>query len=179
MREGRKREKEKIEGRKDIKGNAITRNVVANEARKIAFRSDDYNLDSKCRFPQIVSEIPLDTDEFIKAIEDAIKAEQSKSGKSFEESKSEQEAAEAEKMKEIAKAEKAKKAQKSVDEVMEKVLDFIKENKSNMATIKPIVDRCKEHGAFIAANTDIHRSTALDYTVRGNMTSTSGIDCFL
>ena len=138
--------KEKIEGRKDIKGNAITRNVVANEARKIAFRSDDYNLDSKCRFPQIVSEIPLDTDEFIKAIEDAIKAEQSKSGKSFEESKSEQEAAEAEKMKEIAKAEKAKKAQKSVDEVMEKVLDFIKENKSNMATIKPIVDRCKEAG---------------------------------
>ena len=32
-----------------------------------------------------------------------------------------------------------------------------------------IVDRCKEHGAFIAANTDIHRSTAVDYTVRGNM----------
>ena len=32
-----------------------------------------------------------------------------------------------------------------------------------------IVDRCKEYGIFIAANTDIHRSTALDYTVRGNM----------
>ena len=54
--------------------------------------------------------------------------------------------AEAEKLKEIAKAEKAKKAQKSVDEIMEKVLAFVKENKSNMAAIKPIVDRCKEAG---------------------------------
>ena len=51
-----------------------------------------------------------------------------------------------EKMKEIAEAEKAKKEQKSVDEIMEKVLDFIKENKSNMAAIKPIVTKCKEEG---------------------------------
>ena len=49
-------------------------------------------------------------------------------------------------MKEIAEAEKAKKEQKSVDEIMEKVLDFIKENKSNMAAIKPIVTKCKEAG---------------------------------
>ena len=59
--------KEKIEGRKDIKGKDITRNIVAGEARKIAFRSDDYNLDSKCRFPQIVSEIPLDKNEIGRA----------------------------------------------------------------------------------------------------------------
>lgn len=138
--------KEKIEGRKDIKGKDITRNVVAGEARKIAFRSDDYNLDSKCRFPQIVSEIPLDTDEFIKAITDAIKAEQSKSGKTFEESKAEQDKAEASRMKEIAEAEEKNKAKKEVDEVINKIMDFIKENKSDMTRVKPILAKCKEYG---------------------------------
>lgn len=138
--------KEKIEGRKDIKGNAITRNVIAGEARKISFRSDDYNLDSKCRFPNIIGEIPLDTDEFIKAIENAIKAEQAKSGKSFEESKAEQEAAEVDKLKEIAATEKANKAKKEVDEIVAQITDYIKANKSTMAKIKPIIAKCKELG---------------------------------
>lgn len=138
--------KEKIEGRKDIKGKDITRNVIAGEARKISFRSDDYNLDSKCRFPSITNEIPLDTDEFIKAIEDAIKAEQSKTGKSFEESQKEQEKAEAERLKEIAAAEEKNKSKKEVDAVIKKVTDFIKENKSDMTKIKPILAKCKELG---------------------------------
>ena len=138
--------KEKIEGRKDIKGKDITRNVVANEARKIAFRSDDYNLDSKCRFPQIVAEIPLDTDEFIKAIEDAIKAEQSKSGKSFEETKAEQEKAEEERLKEIAEAEAKNKIKKELDSVVNKINDYLKDNKSDLGKIKPILAACKEFG---------------------------------
>ena len=139
--------KEKIEGRKDIKGKDITRNVVAGEARKIAFRSDDYNLDSKCRFPQIVSEIPLDTDEFIKAIEDAIKAEQSKSGKSFEESKAEQEAAEAERLKELAKAEEDNRKQKELDEVICQIVEFIQANVKNPDKYKPVMAECKKYGA--------------------------------
>lgn len=138
--------KEKIEGRKDIKGKDITRNVVAGEARKIAFRSDDYNLDSKCRFPQIVSEIALDTDEFIKAIEDAIKAEQSKSGKTFEESKAEQEEAEAAKLKELAKAEKENRKKKELDAVLDEITEFIKENKGNMDVVKPLLAKSKELG---------------------------------
>ena len=139
--------KEKIEGRKDIKGKDITRNVVAGEARKIAFRSDDYNLDSKCRFPQIVSEIPLDTDEFIKAIEDAIKAEQSKSGKSFEESKAEQELAEAKKLKELAKAEEENREKKALEEVVGQITEFIKANVKNPDKYKPILAECKKYGA--------------------------------
>lgn len=153
--------KEKIDGRKDIKGKDVTRNIVAAEARKISFRSDDYNLDSKCRFPQIVSEIPLDTDEFIKAIEDAIRAEQSKSGKSYDETKKEQEAVEAEKMKEIAEAEKIKKTQKAVNKVMEDVLDYIKENKSNKSKIQPIIDRCKEAGVKPTEVTDLDLANEL------------------
>ena len=122
------------------------KNAISEETRKIKFRDEGYAVDAGSRFSDIVSEVPMDADAFIKAIEDAIRAEQSKSGKSFEETKKEQEAAEIEKMKEIAEAEKAKKEQKSVDEIMEKVLDFIKENKSNMAAIKPIVTKCKEAG---------------------------------
>lgn len=142
-------------GKKDNKGKDVTKGVIAKESRKITFRDDSYSIDSKSRFADIIPEIPFDSDALIKALTDAIKAEQSKSGKSFEETKAEQEAAEAEKLKEIAKVEKAKKAQKSVDEVMAKVLDFVKENKSNMAAIKPIVDRCKEAGVKPTEVTDI------------------------
>ena len=148
-------------GKKDGKGKDVTKNVVAKESRKITFRDDSYSIDSKSRFADIIPEIPFDSDALIKAIEDAIRAEQSKSGKSFEETKAEQEAAEAEKMKEVAKAEKAKKEQKSIDEVMEKVLTFVKENKSNMAAIKPIVDRCKEAGVKPTEVTDMELAKEL------------------
>ena len=138
--------KSKIEGRKDIKGKDITRNIVASEARKISFRSDDFNLDSKCRFQSVVNEIPLDADAFIEAITNAIKAEQSKSGKSYEETKAEQDKAEAARMKEIAEAESKNKAKKEVDAVITKINDYLKENKSDVAKIKPILAKCKEFG---------------------------------
>ena len=142
-------------GKKDIKGKDVIKSSISEETRKIKFRDEGYAVDAGSRFSDIVPEVSMNADEFIKAIEDAIKAEQSKSGKSFEETKAEQEAAEAAKLKEIAKTEKAKKAQKSVDEVMAKVLDFVKENKSNMATIKPILDRCKEAGVKPTEVTDM------------------------
>ena len=142
-------------GKKDIKGKDIIKNAISEETRKIKFRDEGYAVDAGSRFSDIVSEVSMNADEFINAIVNAIKAEQSKSGKSFEETKAEQEKAEATKMKEIAKAEKAKKEQKSVAEVMEKVLTFIKENKSNMDAIKPIVDRCKEAGVKPTEVTDM------------------------
>ena len=49
-----------------------TINEVTNEARKIAFRSSAYVLDSKSRFPDIVDEVLLDATEFVEAIQDAI-----------------------------------------------------------------------------------------------------------
>lgn len=49
-----------------------TINEVTNEARKIAFRSSAYVLDCKSRFPNIVEEVPMDAEEFVKAIQDAI-----------------------------------------------------------------------------------------------------------
>jgi hypothetical protein len=49
-----------------------TINEVTNEARKIAFRSSAYVLDSKSRFPDIISEVPLNATAFVEAIQDAI-----------------------------------------------------------------------------------------------------------
>ena len=49
-----------------------TINEVTGEARKVAFRSSAYVLDSKSRFPDIVDEVPLNANAFVKAIQDAI-----------------------------------------------------------------------------------------------------------
>ena len=49
-------------------------------------------------------------------------------------------------MAEIAAAEEKNKAEKEVKEVIDKVMNFIKENKSNMTVVKPILAKCKELG---------------------------------
>ena len=49
-----------------------TRNAVTDETRKIKFRDDAMIADAKSRFSKIIDEIVLDTDEFIKAVKDAI-----------------------------------------------------------------------------------------------------------
>lgn len=62
-------------GRKNIvTRKEITVNRVKEERRKIVFRDDNYTVDSKSRFADIVSEIPMDCDAFIKALKDAIRA---------------------------------------------------------------------------------------------------------
>lgn len=61
-------------GRKNIVTNKdITVNRVKAERRKIVFRDDNYSVDSKSRFANVVDEIPLDADELIKALQEAIK----------------------------------------------------------------------------------------------------------
>ncbi len=144
-------------GKKDIKGRDIIRGSVAEETRRIKFRDEGYAIDAGSRFSDIIPEIPMDADSFIKAIEDAIRAEQSKSGKSFEETKKEQDAAAEKKMEKIAEAEKEKKEQKSVTEIMDKVFDYIREKKevNDMAAIKPIITCCKSAGVNPTEVTDL------------------------
>lgn len=124
----------------------ITVNKISEQTRKIKFRDDNMALDSGSRFADIVDEIPMTADDFVIAITDAIKAEQSKSGKSYDETKAEQEAKEAERLKEIAKAEQNRKEAKKLEDVVSKITDFIKENKSNMDKIKPIIAKSKDLG---------------------------------
>lgn len=65
-------------GRKNIVSNKdITVNKIKSERRKVIFRDDNYGVDSKSRFADIVNEVNLDSDEIIKALKDAIKASKS------------------------------------------------------------------------------------------------------
>lgn len=59
---------------------AKERKAVLAEARKLKFRDDAMIADAKSRFSEIVDEIDLDADMFIKAIKDAIDAERVKGG---------------------------------------------------------------------------------------------------
>jgi GTPase SAR1 family protein len=62
-------------GRKNIITHKdVTVNKVKSENRRISFRDDQYVVDSKSRFPDIVPDIPMDADAFIKAVKDAIRA---------------------------------------------------------------------------------------------------------
>lgn len=63
-------------GRKNIvTKKEVKVNKVVDERRKIIFRDDNYSVDSKSRFANIVDEIPLDADAFVEALHDALKAE--------------------------------------------------------------------------------------------------------
>ena len=75
---------------------------VMSESRRISFRDDNYSVDPKSRFADIVDEIPLDSDAFIKAITDAIMAEHSKGDKTVEQSKKDLEKARKQKEAEVA-----------------------------------------------------------------------------
>lgn len=122
------------------------KSIVKEESRKIKFRDDSYAVDSGSRFADIASEINLDADEFIKALTDAIKAEQAKSGKSFEQSEAEQKAAQEKRMAEIAEHEEKNRQAKEVKEVIDKIKEYITQNKSDMSKIKPLLTAAKDLG---------------------------------
>lgn len=132
--------------KKDNNGKIIEKNKISGESRVINFRDDTYSVDSKCRFANIVDQIPFDADAFIKAIKDAILAEQEKDGIPLEEAQAKQ-AKEAEEAKEIAKANsenaKAKKIEEQeevkrseiLDEIMSKIVDASMETKVKVKDI--------------------------------------------
>lgn len=134
-------------GKKDfVTGEAIKKGVVKGETRQITFRDDNFVIDSKSRFSDIVDKIPMEVDAFIKAITDAIAVEQKKSGKTFEETKKEQAKAEKEKLNRIAEAEARAKAERELNEVKEKIVAFFNDNKTNLDVIKPVLKICKDNG---------------------------------
>ena len=122
----------------------IKKGVVKGETRKITFRDDNFVIDSKSRFSDIVESIPLNVDELIKAITDAIKSELDKSGKSM--SDAEQAKKEKENEKRVAEAEKNRKVQAELDGIISKIVSFFVDNKSNPDIIKPILAQVKELG---------------------------------
>lgn len=133
-------------GKKDIKGRDVTKGVIASESRQITFRDDSYSIDSKSRFAEITPVIEFSADEFIKALENAIKAELSKGSKSYEEAEKEQEQKELEEVKLIAKKEELARTQKELDEIKAQIVEFFVANKTNMEAIKPVLEACKKNG---------------------------------
>lgn len=79
-------EKKKVMGQDKLIGR------IEEESRKITFRDDSFSIDSKSRFADIVPEIDLNSDEFIKALTDAIQKEheKQKGAKSIEETAKQQ-----------------------------------------------------------------------------------------
>ena len=138
--------KEKTGKKNIVTGQDIKKGVVKGETRKITFRDDNFVIDSKSRFSDIVESIPLDSDALIKAITDAIENELKKSGKTMEESRIEQEKKEKEKLKHIAEAEAKAKAEKNLNKIKSEIVAFFTANKTNMDVIKAVLELCREAG---------------------------------
>ena len=107
-------------GKKDAKGKEITKGVIKEETRKIKFRDSNYAIDAGGRLKYIVDEIPFTADDFIAAIEDALKKEVENNGVSIadrEKEDIENEKVAAKKAAENSrKAKEIKEASKEVDE---------------------------------------------------------------
>lgn len=140
---------------------------VLSESRRISFRDDNYSVDSKSRFADIVDEIPLDADAFIKALKDAILAEHSKGGKSVEQSEKELKEARKQQEKELAEKQKADAANK-IDEDRNAELLQIIQNKfpdADAATKKSVKEIMKEHDIPNFKNADDIPTAVLEQIV--------------
>ena len=113
-------------GRKNIVTKEdITVSKAVKESRVISFRDDTYSVDSKSRFANIVDRIPFDTDEFIKAITDAIEAEKTKNGKTMAEAEKEQKARDKQKAQKATEASAKAREQKNTEALEAKRDDFV------------------------------------------------------
>lgn len=108
-------------------------NKVVGESRVISFRDDTYSVDSKSRFSEIVDRIPFSSDDFIKAMQDAILAEHAKGTKSLAQTKKEQAKAQAEADKKAAEYSRNAKSKKVDVERNEELILIIKNKFSDAA----------------------------------------------
>lgn len=121
---------------------------VTDEVRKITFRDDNFSIDSKSRFENIVDEIEFSVDGFIKAIEDAIRAEFESGGstKSIEQVAKEQEQEALEQAEEKVQEYADKNEDAETLEVVKQISAYIKKNQTNKAKIKVVIEKYKELG---------------------------------
>lgn len=141
---------------------------VLSESRRISFRDDNYSVDSKSRFADIVDEIPLDADAFIKALKDAILAEHSKGGKSVEQSEKELKEARKQQEKELAEKQKAD-ASNKIDEDRNAELLQVIQNKfpdADAVTKKSVKEIMKEHDIPNFKNADDIPTAILEQIVK-------------
>ena len=121
-------------------------NRVTSEARKIKFRDSSYCVDSGGRMSQIVEEIDFGPEEFINAIKDALEAEVRKSGKSIEKRYEENAQNEKKLEKQVAENEKVAKDGKQLSSVIDEIVAYFSDNKSNIENVKPVLAAIKKGG---------------------------------
>ena len=131
--------KEKTGKKNVVTKKDIEKGVVKSETRKITFRDDNFVIDSKSRFANIAESIPLDSDELIKAITDAIKAELSKSGKTYEDAKSEQEKKNKEHFKELE-------VKQQLDKSLTTIKEYFTSIRKDTDKVQKVMGKVKELG---------------------------------
>lgn len=137
-------DREIITEKKKVGKNDKEVHSIANEARKIKWRSDDMATDCGSRFADIVDEIPCDADEFIKALTDAIDSEIHKSGKSDKELKAEQKKLDDAKAKKVAANIEEAANGEELEELKSQIMDWISENRSDKDKLKPVLESLKK-----------------------------------
>lgn len=142
----------------------VTINKVASESRVITFRDDNFSVDSKSRFADIVDRIPFDSDEFINAIVDAIKAEQAKSGISYKDAEKKQKEIDKARAKAASEYSKAAKENKIDEDTNTELLEEIKEKFSNLDTdqVAEVKELMKELGVKNFKNPEETPTKALE-----------------
>lgn len=119
---------------------------ITAENRRIRFRDDNYSIDSGSRFADIIDDIPMDADEFIRALTNAIEAESKKSGKSLSETKKEQDDIAQKKATRVAEVESKARAEHELADVLDKIVDYFQEHRTQVDVVKPIMTAIKEMG---------------------------------
>ena len=118
-------------------------NKVESEVRKIKFRDSNYAVDAGGRFRYIQDECDFTPEAFIKAMRDALESEVKSKGKSLDERKAEDNKREKQKFEEVAKQNADN---NNLELIVADIVAFIAENKTDIETIKPVLEACKERG---------------------------------
>ena len=88
----------------------------------------------------------MDVDAFISALTNAIESESSKSGKSITETKKEQAKIAKKKEERAVEMEQKNKSERELEDVVESIIEYFQNNKNNLDTIKPILEKIKSLG---------------------------------
>lgn len=143
-----KRDVTKIKDGTDFTGKDKYKSIINHESRIITFRDDNYSIDSKSRFAEIVNYIDFDVDNLINAIKDAIALEHNK-----QKDKKDIKVVEKQQLqqKELEIEENVKKVKdKQKIEIAQEQLEILKSDVEKLKTtpskLKPLISKLKQLG---------------------------------
>jgi GTPase SAR1 family protein len=134
--------------KKDFNGKDKIQGKVESETRKITFRDDNFNIDSKSRFSEIIDSIDFDPNEFITAVNNAILVEHNKqkNNKTIEEVRKEQDIEKANINKVNVDKANAKINEEKLENAISQIKNFIKNNRNSLENLDELKAKSKELG---------------------------------